>query len=152
MASHKAYFPFVSSPVARKRYTSPTTALVRPSAGFRKIGGVIMFVPVLLILVSRQCRRLAACVGSRHFTRHYRLELPDQPLRWTVHTPSTSLPAAPGRPADDPCQPRPATPPAIGCSGSVLRSRRKEPRRRPGCAKSPYRVSPYWQFPNASRP
>ena len=30
MASHKAYLPFVSSPVARKRYTSPTTAMVRP--------------------------------------------------------------------------------------------------------------------------
>ena len=34
MASHKAYLPFVSSPVARKRYTSPTTAMVRPSPGF----------------------------------------------------------------------------------------------------------------------
>ena len=30
MASHKAHLPFVSSPVARNRYTSPTTAMVRP--------------------------------------------------------------------------------------------------------------------------
>src|SRR5688500_1447230 len=35
MASHRAYLPSVSSPVARKRYTSPTTATVRPSAGLR---------------------------------------------------------------------------------------------------------------------
>src|SRR5262249_33756832 len=35
IASHKAYLPFVSSPVARNRYTSPTTATVRPSPGFR---------------------------------------------------------------------------------------------------------------------
>ena len=39
MASHMAYFPFVSSPVARKRYTSPTTATVRPSAGVRRVRG-----------------------------------------------------------------------------------------------------------------
>ncbi len=38
MASHIAYLPFVSSPVARKRYTSPTTAMVRPSAGFISTG------------------------------------------------------------------------------------------------------------------
>src|SRR3954466_794037 len=37
-ASHMAYFPFVSSPVARKRYTSPTTAMVRPWAGVLKVG------------------------------------------------------------------------------------------------------------------
>src|SRR5207253_8430751 len=35
-ASNKAYLPLVSSPVARKRYTSPTTAMVRP------LGGVLM--------------------------------------------------------------------------------------------------------------
>src|SRR6516225_6563139 len=34
IASHRAYLPFVSSPVARKRYTSPTTAMVRPSPSF----------------------------------------------------------------------------------------------------------------------
>src|SRR5258708_25806173 len=38
MASHTAYLPFVSSPVARKRYTSPTTATVRPWAGLRITG------------------------------------------------------------------------------------------------------------------
>ena len=38
MASHRAYLPFVSSPVARKRYTSPTTAMVRPWAGVRMVG------------------------------------------------------------------------------------------------------------------
>ena len=38
MASHRAYLPLVSSPVARKRYTSPTTAMVRPSPGFLKVG------------------------------------------------------------------------------------------------------------------
>jgi hypothetical protein len=39
---HKAYLPFVSSPVARKRYTSPTTAMVRPSLGFLIMGGVMV--------------------------------------------------------------------------------------------------------------
>ena len=38
MASHKAYLPFVSLPVAKKRYTSPTTAMVRPSVVFRIVG------------------------------------------------------------------------------------------------------------------
>ena len=38
MASHMAYLPLVSSPVARKRYTSPTTAMVRPSVGLRITG------------------------------------------------------------------------------------------------------------------
>ena len=37
-ASHKAYLPFVSSPVARKRYTSPTTAMVRPWGGVLMVG------------------------------------------------------------------------------------------------------------------
>ena len=32
-ASMVAYFPPVSTPVARKRYTSPTTAITRPSPG-----------------------------------------------------------------------------------------------------------------------
>ena len=40
MASHKAYLPLVSSPVARKRYTSPTTAMVRPWAGVAQ-GGLV---------------------------------------------------------------------------------------------------------------
>jgi hypothetical protein len=40
MTSHKAYLPFVSSPVARKRDTSPTTATVRPSPGFLMVAGV----------------------------------------------------------------------------------------------------------------
>src|SRR5262249_35145486 len=38
MASHNAYLPLVSSPVARKRYTSPTTATVRPCWGTRMVG------------------------------------------------------------------------------------------------------------------
>jgi endogenous inhibitor of DNA gyrase (YacG/DUF329 family) len=42
MASHVAYVPWVSSPVARKRYTSPTTAIVRPSVGFLIIGDSVM--------------------------------------------------------------------------------------------------------------
>src|SRR5438445_6400267 len=50
MASHKAYLPFVSSPVARKRYTSPTTATVRPWAAMRTVGFWLMN----LILASRQ--------------------------------------------------------------------------------------------------
>src|SRR5262249_52125833 len=36
-ASNRAYFPPVSSPVARKRYASPTTA--RASAAVRNVGG-----------------------------------------------------------------------------------------------------------------
>src|SRR6516164_3355007 len=44
MASHSAYLPFVSSPVARKRYRSPTTAIVRPSLGIRTVGFVGGFV------------------------------------------------------------------------------------------------------------
>ena len=42
MASHKAYWPFVSSLVARKRYTSPATATVRPWAGFLMVAGVTL--------------------------------------------------------------------------------------------------------------
>ena len=38
MASHRAYLPLVSSPVAKKRYTSPTTATVRPSLGDLNVG------------------------------------------------------------------------------------------------------------------
>src|SRR5262249_47922878 len=34
----RAYLPLVSSPVARKRYTSPTRATVRPCWGVRIIG------------------------------------------------------------------------------------------------------------------
>src|SRR5438270_230237 len=45
MASHIAYLPLVSSPVARKRYTSPTTAMVRPSVGCRSVGWWIMVAP-----------------------------------------------------------------------------------------------------------
>src|SRR4051812_24964370 len=37
-ASHKAYLPLVSSPVTRKRYTSPTTAMVRPFGGLLMTG------------------------------------------------------------------------------------------------------------------
>ena len=42
MASHMAYLPLVSSLDARKRYTSPTTAMVRPSAGVLKVGWCVM--------------------------------------------------------------------------------------------------------------
>src|SRR5436853_603512 len=42
MASHMAYLPFVSSPVARKRYTSPTTAKVRPWGGVLIVGFVVI--------------------------------------------------------------------------------------------------------------
>ena len=45
MASHIAYVPWVLSPVARNRYTSPTTAMVRPSLGFLKVGGGALKVP-----------------------------------------------------------------------------------------------------------
>lgn len=38
MASHVAYLPFVSSPVTVAQYTSPTTAIVRPSDGARRVG------------------------------------------------------------------------------------------------------------------
>lgn len=55
MASHKAYLPFVSSPVARKRYTSLSTATVRPWAGLWMIG-FIRFVP----LPFRKSKRMLA--------------------------------------------------------------------------------------------
>ena len=48
MASHKAYLPFVSSPVARKRYTSPTTAMVRPWGGVLMTGWRLMLFPHFL--------------------------------------------------------------------------------------------------------
>src|SRR5262249_38502464 len=38
MASNWAYLPLVSSPVATKRYTSPTRVMVRPSPGLRIVG------------------------------------------------------------------------------------------------------------------
>src|ERR1043166_5878218 len=50
MASHKAYLPFVSSPVARKRYTSPTTAIVRPSPNLR----IVAFIRPSLLSLRRQ--------------------------------------------------------------------------------------------------
>src|SRR5262249_6256047 len=46
MASSRAYLPFVSSPVARERSTSPTTASVAPWPGARMIG-VVRVVPLL---------------------------------------------------------------------------------------------------------
>src|SRR5262249_57620152 len=46
----RAYLPLVSSPVARKRYTSPTRATVRPSAGLRMVG----FVRLSLLSLRRQ--------------------------------------------------------------------------------------------------
>lgn len=41
-ASNKAYLPLVSSPVARNRYTSPTTAMVRPWGGALMTGWRLM--------------------------------------------------------------------------------------------------------------
>src|SRR5262249_59828383 len=46
----RAYLPLVSSPVARKRYTSPTRATVRPSAGLRMVG----FIRLSLLSLRRQ--------------------------------------------------------------------------------------------------
>ena len=42
MASHMAYLPFVSSPVATKRITSPTTAMVWPWVGVRRTGCLLI--------------------------------------------------------------------------------------------------------------
>ena len=44
MASQRAYLPLLSSPVARKRYTSPTTAMVRPSVGVLSVGGCVLLI------------------------------------------------------------------------------------------------------------
>src|SRR5262249_35868293 len=47
----RAYLPLVSSPVARKRYTSPTRATVRPCWGIRIIG----FIGLVYSLFCGQC-------------------------------------------------------------------------------------------------
>ena len=60
MASHMAYLPSVSSPVARKRYTSPTTAMVRPSVGFRRVGGWVM----VILLFSMPLRATTAQITA----------------------------------------------------------------------------------------
>ena len=44
MASNMAYLPSVSSPVARKRYTSPTMPMRGPSQGFRMVAGCFMVI------------------------------------------------------------------------------------------------------------
>ena len=65
MASHRAYLPFVSSPVARKRYTSPTTAMVRPWAGLRTTGVEGSLIGFVLRFRSDRSRRDG--YGSRSF-------------------------------------------------------------------------------------
>src|SRR5262249_19564129 len=50
-ALKEAYLPLVSSPVARKRYTSPTRATVRPCWGLRIIG----FIGLVSSLFCGQC-------------------------------------------------------------------------------------------------
>lgn len=55
-----AYLPFVSSPVARKRYTSPTTAIVRPLSGLQKTG---------MLVISRGLTQL---FGERILGREFR--------------------------------------------------------------------------------
>src|SRR6516164_6697047 len=53
----RAYLPLVSSPVARKRYTSPTRATVRPCWGIRKIG----FIRLVSSLFYGQCLHELRC-------------------------------------------------------------------------------------------
>src|SRR3954469_16990617 len=48
-----APFVGVCSPVARKRYTSPTTAMVRPSPGFLRVGWCAMLIGFPLVADSR---------------------------------------------------------------------------------------------------
>src|SRR6516164_836186 len=53
----RAYLPLVSSPVARKRYTSPTRATVRPCWGVRIIG----FIRLVSSLFCGQCLHELRC-------------------------------------------------------------------------------------------
>src|SRR6516164_4944009 len=53
----RAYLPLVSSPVARKRYTSPTRATVRPCWGVRVIG----FIGLVSSLFCGQCLHELRC-------------------------------------------------------------------------------------------
>src|SRR5262245_47402048 len=57
MASNCAYLPLVSSPVATKRYTSPTRVMVRPSPGLWIVGFIWLSLLSLCWQLSHELHR-----------------------------------------------------------------------------------------------
>src|SRR2546426_1169121 len=62
-----AYLPLVSSPTARKRYTSPTTAMVRPSVGFVSVGLCVSAITFTPVVSPRRTMKFSSGAGPRKF-------------------------------------------------------------------------------------